>query len=60
METKKQDLKRILIYIAITFALTWGYCLLILYPVVNGETLNGVPSIAAQLLTAALERRRRA
>ena len=53
METKKQDLKRILIYIAITFALTWGYCLLILYPVVNGETLNGVPSIAAQLLTAA-------
>lgn len=53
METKKQDLRRILIYIVITFALTWGYCLLVLYPVVNGETLNGVPSIAAQLLTAA-------
>lgn len=53
METKKQDLKRILIYITITFALTWGYCLLVLYPTVNGETLNGVPSVAAQLLTAA-------
>lgn len=49
---KKQDLKRILIFLAITFTLTWGYCFLILYPVVNGESLNGVPSVAAQLLTA--------
>ena len=53
METKKQNLKRILIYVASTVALTWGYCLLVLYPIVNGETLNGVPSLAAQLLTAA-------
>ena len=52
METKKQDLKRILLYIVITFGLTWGYCLVVLYPTVNGESLNGVPSIAAQLLTA--------
>ncbi len=52
MNSKKQELKRILIYIAITFGLTWGYCLLFLYPIVNGESLNGVPSIAAQQLTA--------
>ena len=53
METKKQNLKRILIYVGITFGLTWAYCLLLLYPAVNGEALSGVPSIAAQLLTAA-------
>lgn len=52
MKTKKQDMKRILVYLVITFGLTWGYCFLILYPAVNGEPLNGVPSIAAQLLTA--------
>lgn len=52
METKKQDLKRILLYLAITFGLTWGYCFLVLYPIVNGESLNGVPSVAAQLMTA--------
>lgn len=53
MNTKKQDLNRILIYLGITFGLTWGYCFLALYPVVNGEALNGVPSITAQLMTAA-------
>ena len=51
---KKQDWLRILLYIGITFLLTWGYCLLILYPVIKGESLNGVPSITAQLLTAAV------
>lgn len=53
METKKQDLKRILIYIIITFALTWAYCLLIVYPIANGETLSGVPAAATQLVVAA-------
>lgn len=53
METKKQDLKRILVYVVTTFALTWAYCLLIVYPVAKGETLNGVPSITTQLLVAA-------
>ena len=53
METKKQDLKRILIYIVITFALTWAYCLLIVYPIANGETLSGVPAAATQLVVAA-------
>ena len=52
MKTKQQDLKRILVYLAVTFGLTWGYCFLILYPIVNGEALSGVPSMAAQLLTA--------
>lgn len=51
---KKQDWLRILLYIGITFLLTWGYCLLILYPVIKGESLNGVPSITSQLLTAAV------
>jgi membrane protease YdiL (CAAX protease family) len=53
MKRNKQDLNRILIYLAITFGLTWGYCFGILYPVVNGESLSGVPSVAAQLMTAA-------
>lgn len=51
---KKQDLFRVLCYVGITFLLTWGYCLLVLYPVINGESLNGVPSVTAQLLTAAV------
>ena len=53
METKKQDLKRALIYCAITFGLTWAYCLLIVYPIANGEALNGVPAMATQLVVAA-------
>ena len=53
METKKQDLKRILIYVIVTFALTWAYCLLVVYPIASGETLSGVPAAATQLLVAA-------
>lgn len=53
MENKKQNLTRVLIYILITFALTWAYCLLIVYPAANGETLQGIPSTATQLLVAA-------
>ena len=53
METKNQDLKRALIYIVITFALTWAYCLLIVYPIANGEALSGVPSLATQFTVAA-------
>ncbi|MBR5869232.1 MAG: CPBP family intramembrane metalloprotease [Clostridia bacterium] len=52
--TRKQDSKRILIFLAVTFLLTWGYCLLILYPVLGGESLSGVPSLKAQLMTAAV------
>lgn len=53
METKKQDLTRALIYIVITFLLTWIYSLLIVYPIANGEALNGVPALATQLAVAA-------
>ena len=53
METKKQDAKRVLLYLLITFGLTWGYCFVILYPIANGESLSGIPSMAAQLTTAA-------
>lgn len=53
METKKQDLKRILVYILITFGLTWAYCLLIVYPVANGEALTGIPALILQLAVAA-------
>ena len=53
MQTEKQDLKRILIYILVTFGLTWAYCLLVVYPLANGESLGGVPAVATQLLVAA-------
>lgn len=53
MKTKKQDVKRILIYVLITFVLTWAYCLLIVYPIANGEALNGVPALVTQLAVAA-------
>ena len=53
MQTKQQDLKRILIYILITFGLTWAYCLLVVYPLANGESLSGVPALATQLLVVA-------
>lgn len=55
METaKKQNLMRALVYLGITFALSWGYCFLILYPAANGESLSSLPSITTQLLTAAV------
>ncbi len=47
------ETKRILIYIISTFALTWIYCLTLIYPMMNGETLSGVPAIATQLFVAA-------
>lgn len=53
MEIKKQDVKRILIYIIITFALTWAYCLLVVYPIAKGESLQGIPALLTQYLVAA-------
>lgn len=49
---KKQDLTRAIVYVGITFLLTYSYCFGILRPVVNGESLSGVPSLKAQLMTA--------
>ena len=52
MKTDKLTWKRILLYLGITFLITYGYCFLILHPVIRGENLSGVPSLTAQLLTA--------
>ena len=49
----KIETKRILIYIGTTFALTWIYCLTLIYPMMNGETLSGVPAVITQFLVAA-------
>ena len=53
MKNKKQDLKRALVYVLITFGMTWVYCLLIVYPIADGESLSGVPSLITQLTVAA-------
>jgi len=50
----KQNLKQILTYVGITFLLTYGYCFLVLYPTIKGESLSGIPSLPAQLMTAAV------
>ena len=53
METKKQDLKRVIVYLVITFALTWLYAIFLVYPIANGESLSGIPAMATQLVVAA-------
>ena len=53
MGTKKEDLKRVLVYLIVTFALTWVYCLIVVYPIANGESLSGIPSVVTQLVVAA-------
>ena len=52
MKNDKLAWKRILLYLGITFLITYGYCFLILHPVIRGESLSGIPSMTAQLLTA--------
>ena len=54
METKKQDLKRVLIFLGITFSLTWIYCLLLVYPLAQDQSLSGVPALVLQLAVAAI------
>ncbi|MBE6963972.1 MAG: CPBP family intramembrane metalloprotease [Ruminococcaceae bacterium] len=49
----KQETKRILLFLGITFSLTWVYCLTVVYPLLRGDTLAGLPPIAAQLAVAA-------
>ena len=53
MKMPKLERNRVLIYIAVTFGLTWAYCLLLVYPVANGDLLAGIPSLATQFLVAA-------
>lgn len=50
---QKLETKRILIYIGSTFAITWIYCLAVIYPMMSGETLSGVPAVMTQFLVAA-------
>ena len=50
---QKLETKRIYIYIGTTFALTWIYCLTIIYPMMRGEALSAVPAVMTQFLVAA-------
>lgn len=45
-------MKRIIVYLAITFGLTWAYEFGVVYPVSSGA-LAGIPPIAAQLVAGA-------
>lgn len=49
----KWNSRRILIFLGITFVLTYGYCFLVVYPLMNSENLSGVPAAVTQLLVAA-------
>lgn len=50
---QKLETKKIILYIGITFALTYGYCFMVLYPLMQGESLSGVPTVMTQFLVAA-------
>ena len=52
-KNQKLETKRIIIYLGSTFVLTWIYCLAIIYPMMSGETLSGVPALMTQFLVAA-------
>lgn len=55
METANKDaLKRILLFVFITFSLTLAYCFIILYPQVQSEASGIVPAVPTQLLVAAV------
>lgn len=47
---KKLETKRILIYLGITFVLTYGYCFGIIYPLSNSDNLREVVAMLTQLL----------
>ena len=47
------ETKRILLFLGITFSLTWAYCLTVVYPLLRGNALAGLPPIAVQLTVAA-------
>lgn len=45
-------MKRIVIFLAVTFGLTWAYEFGVVYPVATGG-LDGIPAVAAQFVTGA-------
>ena len=51
---KKLETKRIIIYLGITFLLTFGYCFGILYPLVNSDNASQKVGNFASLLIAAV------
>ena len=44
--------RRILIYIGITFAITWLYALLVVYPIMNSENLSVIINVIVQFAVA--------
>ncbi len=51
---RKTETKRILIYIGITFLLTYGYCFGVIYPFVNREDSAGTGSMLSILVAAVM------
>ena len=49
-----RNARRVLLFLGLTFGLTWLYCLTVLYPLISESGLGGVPTVSAQLLTAAV------
>lgn len=47
---KKLETKRVIIYLTLTFGLTIGYCVGILYPLLNSENLSATSAMMVQLL----------
>ena len=54
MEKAKLETKRIVLFLVITFGLSWGYCFGVVRPLADSAGLMGVPSVAAQLAVAAM------
>ena len=46
--------RRILINIGITFAITWLYALLVVYPIMNSESLSIIITVIAQFAVAGM------
>lgn len=46
--------RRILIYIGITFVITWLYALLVVYPIMNSESLSIIITVIAQFAVAGM------
>ena len=52
-KNSKLETKRILIYLGITFFITYAYSFGVIYPLINNENLSQVVSAITQLLVAA-------
>lgn len=50
---KKLETKRILIYLGLTFVMTYGYCFGVIYPVNSNANVREMPAALTQLMIAA-------